>query len=119
MSVVDLTMHSTGFGARWGTETNDLNATLVAWPLGSGVAEHINDEVDVIMVVISGEITVEVDAEAHHLVANNLLVIPKGTRRRVEVTSDKAVYLNVHRRRTLSLKPADGYRSRSTPDDQV
>lgn len=119
MKVVDLTQMGSEFGARWGTETSDLNATLVAWPLGSGVAEHVNDEVDVIMVVITGEVRVEVDGDTHDLRARHLLTIPKGARRRVEVLSDEAAYLNVHRRRTLGLKSTQGYRERSTPSKNV
>lgn len=115
MTVTDLTQMGSEFGARWGTETSDLNATLVAWPRGSGVAEHVNDEVDVLMVVITGEVCVEVDGDTYDLRAHHLLMIPKGARRRVKVLSDEAVYLNVHRRRTLGLKSTQGYHERTNP----
>jgi quercetin dioxygenase-like cupin family protein len=35
-------------------ESNDLNANLVRFEAGGGVGEHINDEVDVIFVGVSG-----------------------------------------------------------------
>ena len=32
----------------------DLNATLLAWPQGHEVAEHVNEELDVLLVVLGG-----------------------------------------------------------------
>ncbi len=43
-----------GEGPIWGTATEDLNATLLAWPAGHEVAEHVNDERDVLLIFIDG-----------------------------------------------------------------
>ena len=50
-----------GQGALWGAETEDLNATLVRWEAGKGVAAHTNDEVDVVMTVLEGSGVVRID----------------------------------------------------------
>ena len=54
--IVDL-LAPDGNGPLWGTETDDLNATLLAWPAKGGTGEHVNSERDVILVVVSGSAT--------------------------------------------------------------
>lgn len=103
-------------GALWGTESEDLDATLVAWPEGQGVAGHTNDEVDVLMVVLEGSASVTVGEVAHSLAQGGFLLIPKGTERRVEATSGRLVYLNVHKRRKkMAPSSLDAFRQRTTP----
>ena len=58
--VVDLTGLD-GDGPLWGIASADLNATLLAWPAGHQVAEHVNAEVDVLVVVVAGTGTASVD----------------------------------------------------------
>jgi hypothetical protein len=50
--VVDL-LSRTGIGPLWGMASMDLNATLLAWSPGHVVAEHVNGELDVLVVVVS------------------------------------------------------------------
>jgi quercetin dioxygenase-like cupin family protein len=96
-----------GSGPLWGTETDDLNATLLAWPEGGGSPEHVNDERDVLLVVLEGTGTVELDGEAHGVEAGTAVVLPRGCRRRVAAGPGGLRYLSVHRRRsTLSIAPA-------------
>jgi len=105
-----------GRGALWGTESEDLDATLVAWPEGQGVAVHTNDEVDVLMVVLEGSATVEVGDVGYPLSPGGFLLIPKGTERRVEATSGRLVYLNVHKRRKkMGPSSLDAFRKRTAP----
>ncbi len=86
-------------GAIWGTETEDLDATLVRWNPGSGVASHTNSEVDVIMVVLQGQAMVTVDGQSEQLHAGASLVIPKGVARQVTAGTESLTYLNIHKRR--------------------
>ncbi len=103
-------------GALWGTESEDLDATLVAWPEGQGVAPHTNDEVDVLMVVLEGSATVAVGDLSYSLSIGGFLLIPKGTERRVQATSDRLVYLNVHKRRKkMAPTSLDAFRKRTAP----
>ena len=46
--VVEL-MSAPDGGARWGVETDDLNATLLVWAPGQGVGRHVNGERDVVI----------------------------------------------------------------------
>jgi quercetin dioxygenase-like cupin family protein len=51
-------------GVIWTLDTSsDLNANLVRFGAGQGVEEHVNDEVEVIVVGVSGSGIVAVDGE--------------------------------------------------------
>lgn len=98
MDVVDLSAGS-GFGPLWGTASDELNATLLAWPPGEGVDEHVNDERDVLLVVLSGSGTLTVDGEPMELAAPCACVIPKGSRRAIRAGGDGIRYLTAHLRK--------------------
>lgn len=103
-----------GQGAIWGMESEDLDCTLVAWSKGEGVAPHVNDEVDVLMVVMEGTVHVELPEEDRRLSEGQLLLIPKGILRRIESHSDRVVYINVHkRRRPMTLSGMESYPRRA------
>jgi quercetin dioxygenase-like cupin family protein len=88
-----------GRGPVWGTESDDLNATLLAWPAGEANPEHVNAERDVLLVVVSGSGSLDVDGETHELDAGDAVVVPKGASRRLAAGPDGIRYLSVHRRR--------------------
>lgn len=89
-------------GAIWTLEgSGDLNANLVRFDAGEGVGEHVNDEVDVLFVGISGSGYVEVDGERHSLGSGKLAFARKGTRRSTRAAAGGLAYLTVHRRRGL------------------
>ena len=79
--------------------SGDLNANLVRFEAGRGVGEHVNDEVDVLIVGVSGSGLVSVDGE-EHLLSNGVIVfVPRGARRYTLAVSEDFAYLSVHRRR--------------------
>jgi quercetin dioxygenase-like cupin family protein len=87
-------------GVIWVLDTSsDLNANLVRFGAGQGVEEHVNDEVEVIVLGVSESGIVAVDREEHALSAGMLVFIPKGARRSTVSTSEVVAYLTVHRRR--------------------
>lgn len=86
-------------GAIWGTETQDLDATLVRWEAGLGVTRHLNEEVDVIMTVLAGEAAVTVNGETCQLAPGCILVIPKGIYREIMAGPTGITYLNIHKRK--------------------
>jgi quercetin dioxygenase-like cupin family protein len=96
---VDLVAAAGAAGPLWGMQSDDLNATLLAWPPGGGVAEHVNDHLEVLMVVLDGSARVTLDAEGHELAAGQLLLIPRGVARSVTAGPSGVRYLSVHRRR--------------------
>jgi len=95
---VDLTQLD-GEGPLWGLASTDLNATLLAWPPGHQVAEHVNDELDVLVVVLEGGGEVRVDGQEHFVSAGQALLIEKGAARSFTAGPEGLRYLSVHRRR--------------------
>ncbi len=86
-------------GVIWTLEhSGDLNANLVRFEAGGGVGEHVNDEVDVIIVGISGSGFVEVDGEEHPVSNGTMTFVPKGARRSTRSATGGFAYLIVHRR---------------------
>lgn len=88
-----------GAGPLWGTASDDLNATLLAWPPGGGVAEHVNAERDVLYVVVDGSGSATVDGVEHPLAAPCALLVRKGSARRVEAGPEGLRYVTAHLRR--------------------
>jgi quercetin dioxygenase-like cupin family protein len=79
--------------------SSELNANLVRFEAGGGVREHVNDEVEVIIVGVSGWGFVIVDGEEHPVSNGPITFVPRGTRRSTRSTSGDFAYLTVHRRR--------------------
>ena len=79
--------------------SGDLNANLVRFEAGRGVGEHVNDEVDVLIVGVSGSGLVSVDGEEHPLSNGVIVFVPRGARRYTLAVSEDFAYLSVHRRR--------------------
>jgi hypothetical protein len=86
----------------------DLNANLVSFPAGRGVATHVNREVDVLIVGIVGEGEVLVDDVAYPLRPAVAVLIPCGARRATRAASERLAYLTVHRSRVPLLPVPEG-----------
>jgi quercetin dioxygenase-like cupin family protein len=87
-------------GVVWTLEgSEDLNANLVRFEAGRGVGEHVNDEVDVLIVGVSGSGFVGVDGEEHPVSSGDMVFVPRGARRYTRAMSDDFAYLSTHRRR--------------------
>jgi quercetin dioxygenase-like cupin family protein len=87
-------------GAIWTLEgSGELNANLVRFETGGGVGEHVNDEVDVLLVGVSGTGSIHVDGKAHTLSNGTMIFVPRGARRSTQAASEDFAYLSVHRRR--------------------
>lgn len=91
-------------GPIWGVASADLNATLLVWKRGDAVQAHINDEVDVVIVVLRGQAALQLDGTSHHLNAGDIAVLPKGLERSMVALSDTLVQVNIHRRRNLNVQ---------------
>ena len=88
-----------GSGPVWGLESDDLNATLLAWSPGEGPPEHVNDERDVLVFVVEGSAEVVVDGESSELAAGEATIVAKGRRRRIVAGAAGVRYLSAHVRR--------------------
>jgi quercetin dioxygenase-like cupin family protein len=106
--VVDLGARS-GRGPLWGIASGDLNATLLEWPEGDGVPEHVNDGRDVLLVVLDGTGRLTLDGADHPLRRHTAVLLPKGVGRRIEAGPGGIRYLTMHLRRDgLAIDPAPG-----------
>jgi quercetin dioxygenase-like cupin family protein len=90
---------ATAPGAIWTRQSEDLNVNLLVFASGEGVAEHVNAEVDVLLVGIAGEGAISVDGTRQILSAGHAMVVAKGTNRGIQGMSDRFTYLTCHRRR--------------------
>src|SRR5215217_6733005 len=87
-------------GVIWALEgSGDLNANLVRFETGEGVGEHVNDDVDVLVVGAAGSGVVEENGEEHTLSQGTMIFVPRGARRSTRATSGDVAYLSIHRRR--------------------
>ena len=96
-----------GAGPQWGHASDDLNLTLLSWPAQHCVAAHVNNELDVVIVVVAGEGEVTVNDQTFQLRAGQALLIPKGAERAIRCSGERFSYLSVHRRRR-GLMPTIG-----------
>ena len=101
VSLHEIAASATGrAGVIWALQGGgDLNANLVRFEGGRGVGEHVNDEVDVLIVGVSGSGLVGVDGEEHPVAIGGMVFVPRGARRYTRAVSDEFVYLSAHRRR--------------------
>ena len=72
----------------WGTASEDLNATILEWGAGGGPPEHVNAERDVVLVVLAGSATLELDGDPREVAAGEVVVLEKGRRRRIVAGPD-------------------------------
>ena len=101
---VDLTtIDCTGTsGAVWSLpHEGDLDANVVALQAGDAVAEHVNHDVDVLVVGVAGRGAVTVDGLPLALDGSTIVHVPKGAARSIASAGpDRLVFLTIHRART-------------------
>ena len=104
--VVDLVPAGPGSGPYWGMQSDELNATALAWPAGHQIAAHVNDECEVMLVVLDGSARVIVSGVEHRLRADQLILIPRGCPRAIAAGPEGVRYLSAHVRRGPLLPTA-------------
>ena len=80
-------------------DSADLNINLLVLGAAETIEEHVNSEVDVLIVAIAGQGEIAVDDQRFPLIAGQALVIAKGARRSIRPVSDRFAYLTCHRTR--------------------
>ena len=92
-------------GPVWGVATEDLNATILEWPSSAGPGVHVHNERDVVLAVLAGSVEIELDGGVRRAAAGEVVVIEKGSSRRISAGPDGVRYLTVHRKRAgLAIK---------------
>ncbi|MEI7645718.1 MAG: cupin domain-containing protein [Chloroflexales bacterium] len=79
--------------------SEQLNVNLLRLADGASIPQHINDEVDVLVVIIQGTCKLFVDDEMTVLRTGMAAVIPCGRMRALRCTMGPLIYLTCHRRR--------------------
>ena len=85
-------------GPVWGAASEDLNATKLVWPAGTGPAEHAADR-DVVYVVLEGGAALTVDGERNDLAPGDALIVSKGSTRSLTAGPAGVTYFTAHLRR--------------------
>ena len=88
-----------GTGPLWGMASSDLNATLLTWPAGHSLDEHVNAEVDVLLIVLEGSGLLTIDDRPVPLTRGTAVLIEKGSARSVRAGETGIRYVSVHKRR--------------------
>ena len=88
-----------GIGPIWSLSSMDLNVNLIRFEGDAGVPAHVNEEVDVLVLAIEGEGTLELDGETQALRAGQCCLIPRGATRAIRSAGRTFAYLTCHRRR--------------------
>jgi quercetin dioxygenase-like cupin family protein len=91
-------------GARWWLDGEDLQANLVRLDRGDRIQPHRNDEVEMLVVVVSGRGQLTLDGQIHQLAPLVVAHLPKGTVRAIEAVDGPLAYLSIHRRRQGGLQ---------------
>jgi mannose-6-phosphate isomerase-like protein (cupin superfamily) len=91
-------------GAVWRLDGEDLQANLVRLGPQDRIQPHRNDEVEVLLVVVSGRGELTVDGRVHPLAPMGCVRVPKGAVRAVRAVGGPLAYLSVHRRRSPRLQ---------------
>jgi quercetin dioxygenase-like cupin family protein len=86
-------------GPAFSINSEQLNVNLLRLADGASIPQHINEEVDVLVVVLQGTCKLFVDNEMTVLRTGMAAVIPCGRMRALRCTMGPLVYLTCHRRR--------------------
>ena len=86
-------------GPIWSLSSEQLNINLLRFGTGEGIPPHINDEVDVLIVIVEGEGALTLGDEERPIRTGQAALIPRGARRAIRCTSSSLAYLSCHRRR--------------------
>jgi quercetin dioxygenase-like cupin family protein len=79
--------------------STDLNVNLLAFTGSDGIDEHVNNEVDVLIVALDGAGVLTVDGEASIMSPGQLTIVPKGASRSIRAKGGRFAYLTCHGRR--------------------
>lgn len=94
--------------------SHDLNINLLVLDVGEAIEDHVNNEVDVLIVAVAGQGEIAVEGEPYPLTAGQALVIARGSRRAIRPIAGRFAYLTCHRHRAgLWPKPAPRKRERA------
>ena len=92
IDLVSLSMAASGSGPQWVHESADLDLTFLSWPASQGVVAHVNDEVDVLLIVMAGTADITIAARTYRLSSGQALLIPKGVERSIAGATERTTF---------------------------
>ncbi len=100
LDLLESSANATHSGPQLGHASADFNVTLLTWiGPGTGVAPHINHDLDVIFIGVEGEGIITINGVEYSLQPGKALLIAKGTERAARSNSQRFSYLSIHCRR--------------------
>ncbi|KJK59259.1 cupin domain-containing protein [Saccharothrix sp. ST-888] len=96
-------------GALWrlAEPGRQLDANLVRLPAGGAVEEHVEPDLDVLLLVVEGSGTLWSEGRSQPLTAGALAWLPRGSHRALRADPAGLAWLTVHQRRPgLTIRPA-------------
>jgi mannose-6-phosphate isomerase-like protein (cupin superfamily) len=93
-------------GAIWSVNAPQMNVNLMRLSAGAGIPEHVNAELDVLLVFLEGEGELVCAGEGREVGPGIAAVIPAGLARSLRCTRGPLVYVSCHRQRG-GLMPSD------------
>ncbi|MFT5530139.1 MAG: mannose-6-phosphate isomerase-like protein (cupin superfamily) [Candidatus Poriferisodalaceae bacterium] len=87
-----------GSGSVWGLDSRQLNANLVVLEAGSSIEAHVNNQLDVVLIVQAGSGSLFIEGQTSALAAGSVALIAAGTLRSI-VADTELRYFTVHHRR--------------------
>lgn len=99
VDVAEALRHAGYDGAIWSLNAEQLNVNLMRLGSGAGIPAHVNNELDVLIVVFEGTGELQIDAATLQLSPGIVLVIPRGARRAIRCVQGPLAYLTAHRQR--------------------
>jgi len=73
-----------------------LEANVVDLGPAAGISEHLNEDVDVLILILGGSASIIVDDVARFLAEHDLALVPRGARRALVAGAGGARYLSIH-----------------------
>jgi quercetin dioxygenase-like cupin family protein len=99
IKVADALRESQPSGPVYSVNSEQMNVNLLRLADGESIPQHINDEVDVLVVIMQGTCKLIVDNEMTVLRTGMAALVPRGRLRALRCTMGPLVYLTCHRRR--------------------
>src|SRR5688572_8371602 len=83
-------------GVVWSASPEGAHTNLVVLGPGESIPSHVNDTLDVLVVVLVGAVTATVDGAEQHLGPHQAVLLPRGARRALRAGDAGARYLTIH-----------------------
>ncbi len=99
ITLADLPLNPAIQGPLWSHGGAQMDVNVLYFDKGEGVAEHVNDALDVWLVVIQGVGEAVINGESHPLTVGTCLYIPAGASRAIRSLGDPLLYASAHPKR--------------------